>query len=87
MITGYIEYHEEQELAFFYIPVAYLHTLADEEVIVMLIGPLEELVVMLYSTFHREYVIHDSKGVSLLYAKMNRFYTLSSIAPYYSTRI
>ena len=40
MTTCEIQAHEEQEGAYFDTPGAYLHTLTDEEVIILLKGPL-----------------------------------------------
>ena len=46
MITGAIEAHEGQDIATFDIPGAYLHALSDEQTIMLLKGPLAELMVM-----------------------------------------
>ena len=46
MITFEIEDHAEGYVACFEIPDAYLHTLTDEQVIMLLSYPLEELMVM-----------------------------------------
>ena len=46
MITGAIEAHEGRDVATFDILGAYLHALSDEEMIMLLKGPLAELMVM-----------------------------------------
>ena len=72
MITCTIEDHEEHKLACFGIPGAYLHTLNDEDFIMLLKRPLEELMVIVDPLLYRNNVIYDSKGVSLFYFKMNK---------------
>ena len=72
IITCAIGDHEEQELAYFYIQGAYLHTLTDEEVIIILKETLAELMVTVDPTLYRNYIISDSKGVPLLYVNINK---------------
>ena len=64
----------------------YLHTLTDEEVIMLLKGPLEELMVVLNPTLYRKYVVHDSKGVPIVYVKMNilLYGLFKSALPFYN---
>ena len=87
MTTCTIEAHEEREVACFYIHGAYLHTLTDEEVIMLLNGTLEEVMLILYPLLYHNYVMYNSKWVPLLYVNMKNIYTVSSRAPYCSTRI
>ena len=45
MITSAIEAHEERDVAVIDLPGAYLHAMSDEEVLMLLKGPLAELMV------------------------------------------
>ena len=72
MITGAIEAHEGRDVVTFDIPGAYLHALSDKQTIMLLKGPLAELMVMVDPKIYRKYVTYDSKGVPLMYAKMNK---------------
>ena len=38
----------------------------------LLKGPLAEIMVMVYSKLHWKYVTYDTKGVALMYVKMNK---------------
>ena len=46
MITSAIESHKERDVAIIDIPGAFLHALTDEEIYMLLHGPLAELMVM-----------------------------------------
>ena len=72
IITCSIEAYEERELACFGITGEYLQTLNDKEVIILIKGPLAELMVMVDQSVYRRDVILYNKGVPLLYAKMNK---------------
>ena len=72
MITRAIEAHEGRDVATFDIPGAYLHALSDEQTIMLLKGPLAELLVMVDPKIYQKYVTYDSKGVPLMYANMNK---------------
>ena len=56
MITSAIEAHEERDVAIIDIPGAFLHALTDEEIYMLIRGPLEELMVMVDPYFYRHYI-------------------------------
>ena len=49
MITCAMEDHGERKVSCFYIPGAYINKLNDKEVIMLITGPLAELLIMIYS--------------------------------------
>ena len=51
-------------------PGAFLHTKIDKDVIMLLEGPLAELVVQVEPYLYRKYITTNSKGKPLLYVKM-----------------
>jgi hypothetical protein len=65
--TAAIEAHEGRRVAVFDIPGAYLHTKTDEDVIMVLEGPLAELMVKVAPSLYRKYITTNSKGKALLY--------------------
>jgi hypothetical protein len=56
----------------FDIPGAYLHTETNEDVIMVLEGPLAELMVKVVPSLYRKYITTNSKGKALLYVKMQK---------------
>jgi len=76
MITGAIEAHEGRVTATIGVPGAflnaYLDTVTDEEVLMLLKGKLAELMVMVQPKMYRKYVTYDSKGNPMLYVKMSK---------------
>ena len=54
------------------IPGAFFHALNDEEIYMLLRGPLAELMVMVDPYFYSQYITYDSKGHALVYVKMNK---------------
>ena len=51
-------------------PGAFLHTKIDKDGIMLLEGPLAELVVQVEPYLYRKYITTNSKGKPLLYVKM-----------------
>ena len=72
MIRSAIEAHEKRHVACIDMLGAYLHALTDEEEIMLLRGPLNELMAMFEPKLYRKFVTHDNKGVELFYVKMNK---------------
>ena len=56
----------------FDIPGAYLKAETDKDVIVVIEGPLEELMVKFGPSFYRKYVTTKLKGKPLIYVKMHK---------------
>ena len=71
MTASAIEAHEGRDLATIDIPGAYLHTESNEEVIVILKGRLEELLVNKYPKLYMKYVVLE-KGFKLLYMRLQK---------------
>ena len=44
----------------------------NKELIMLLTGPIEELMVMLYPLFYRKYFIYDRNGVPLFFVNINK---------------
>ena len=72
MTTVAIDTHEERNVAVIDLPGAYLHAYSDEEVLMLLKGPLAELMVMVDPAIYKKYVIYDSKKEAMLYVKINK---------------
>ena len=51
---------------------AYLNTVTDEEVLMLLKGKLAELIVMVQPEMYRKYRTYGSKGNQMLYVKMSK---------------
>ena len=69
-MTSLIESYEERAVAIFDIPGAFLHTDTDKDVIMVLEGPLAELMVQVDPYLYRKYMTRNYKGKTLLYVKM-----------------
>ena len=67
MITCATEAHEKSDVACIGIPGALLNAMMDEEIIMLLRGPLAEMMVVMNPQLYRKYVTQDSKGESVLY--------------------
>ena len=52
------------------LPGAFLHTLTDEKIIVLLSGELCELMVKVDPKLYRKFVTHDKKGKPNLYVEL-----------------
>ena len=72
MVKSAIEANDKRRVACIDIPGAYLNVITDEEEIMLLRGPLAELMVMVDSKLYCKFVTYDSKGVALLYVMMNK---------------
>ena len=71
-ITSVIAAHEERGTAIFDILGAFWHALTDEDVLMLLEGPLAELMVKVGPSLYRKYVTTNSKGKSQLYVKIHK---------------
>ena len=71
-ITAAIEAHERRDVACFDIPGAYLHTLNDEVVHMLLRGKLAKMMVMMNPGMYRKYVTYSANGTPLLYVLLNK---------------
>ena len=69
-ITGAIDAHEKRHVASCDLPGAFLHTVTDEKVIMVLRGELCELMVKVDPKLYRKYVTKDRKGKPLLYVQL-----------------
>ena len=72
MISCAIEAHQRSDVACIDIPGAFLHAMTDEEIIMLLRGPLAEMMVMINPQLYRKYVTQDGKGEAVLYVKLNK---------------
>jgi hypothetical protein len=72
IITGVIDVNEEQDVACFDIPGAFLHVDLDEDIIMILKGRLAKLMVQVAPTLYRKYISVDRKGKAILYMKMQK---------------
>ena len=73
LITCAIDAHEERDVATIDLPSAYLHTpYKGPEVIMVLRGRLAELMVEVNPERYKPFLIYTSKGVALLYVRMNK---------------
>ena len=59
-------------MAIFYIPIACLNTETNEEVIMVLEGPLAEWMMKLDPKLYSKHVTINSKGKFILYVKINK---------------
>jgi hypothetical protein len=71
-LTAIIEAKEERDVACFDIPGAFLHAETNEDVTMLLKGPLAELMVLVDPSLYRKYVTFDSRGQPILYVKMHK---------------
>jgi hypothetical protein len=69
-ITGAIDAHEERHNASCDLPGAFLHTVTDEKVIMVLRGELCELMVKVDPKLYRKYVTRDKRGKPILYVQL-----------------
>ena len=72
MITCAIEAHLGSDVACIDVPGAFLHAKTDEEILILLKGPLAEMMAMVKPQLYRKYVTYDSKGEAILYVKLNK---------------
>ena len=69
-ITGAIDAKEGRDVAYADMPGAFLHTLTDEKIVVLLTGELCELMVKVEPSLYRKYVTVDRKGTPMLYVEL-----------------
>ena len=72
MFMAAINAFERRDIMSIDLPGAFLHTMNDEEIFMLLKGPLAELMVLVSPKLYRPYVTYDSKGVPLMYVRMNK---------------
>eukprot|EP00956_Cyclotella_meneghiniana_P042119 scaffold248363_cov77-Cyclotella_meneghiniana.AAC.2 len=70
MMTGAINAHEKRDVATLDIPGAFLNTLTDELIIMVLKGKLCELMCQVDPKVYRRYVTKDRKGTPILYVQL-----------------
>ena len=64
--------HIGRDVDIFDIPGAYIYTKTDEDVIVLLEGALDEIVVKVATNIYQKYVIISNKGKPLLYVQIQK---------------
>jgi hypothetical protein len=69
-ITGTIDAHEGRDVATCDLPGAFLHTVTDEKVIMVLRGELCELMVKVDPKLYRKFVSKDKRGKPVLYVQL-----------------
>ena len=67
-----IESHEIRHVAYIDIPGDFLHELTNEKEIMILEGPLAELMVVVDLKLYRKFVTYYGKGVALFYVKIKK---------------
>ena len=70
MITSAIDAHEDRKIATLDIPGAFLYTDLDENVVMILRGPLAELMVGIDPELYTPFMVTTSKNEKILYVKM-----------------
>ena len=70
IITAGIDAHERRDVMTIDLPCAYLHTLNDEETVMVLRGKLCELLVQVNPKLYRQYVKTTANGQPILYVKL-----------------
>ncbi len=65
-ITECIDAHKRRHIATCDLPGAFLHTLTDKKVIMVLRGELCKLMVKVNPKLYRKYVTHDKRGKPVL---------------------
>ncbi len=61
-LTGAVDAYQGRDVAFIDLPGAFLHTLTDEKIIMVLRGELCELMCLVDSKLYRKYVCKDKQG-------------------------
>ena len=72
MITTAINAHERRDVMKIDLPGAFLHATNDELVYMLLKGEMAELMVVVDPGLYQPYLFYDSKGVVLMYTRMNK---------------
>ena len=71
-ITAVINAHKGQDVGCFDIPGAFLHADLDEDVTMILKGPLVELMVQVAPNLYLKYITVNRKNTPILYVKMQK---------------
>jgi hypothetical protein len=71
-IAAVIKTHKEQDVAWFDIPSAFLHTALDKDITMILKGRLAKLMVPVAPNLERKYISVNRKGTVVLYVKMQK---------------
>eukprot|EP00804_Cyclotella_cryptica_P010775 CCRYP_008726-RB/>CCRYP_008726-RB protein AED:0.29 eAED:0.29 QI:0/-1/0/1/-1/1/1/0/375 len=69
-LTGAVDAYQRRDVAFIDLPGAFLHTLTDEKIIMVLRGELCELMCMVDPKLYRKYVCKDRRGKPVLYVEL-----------------
>ena len=69
-LTGAVDAYQRRDVAFIDLPGAFLHTLTNEKIIMVLRGELCELMCMIDPKLYRKYVCKDRKGKPVLYVEL-----------------
>eukprot|EP00804_Cyclotella_cryptica_P002489 CCRYP_018085-RG/>CCRYP_018085-RG protein AED:0.29 eAED:0.29 QI:0/-1/0/1/-1/1/1/0/626 len=69
-LTGAIDAYQRRDVAYIDLPGAFLHTLTDEKVIMVLRGELCELMCLIDPKLYRKHVCKDRKGQPVLYVEL-----------------
>ena len=72
MITATIDAHKRINVTIFNIPGAYSQLETNEDIIMVIEGVLDELMVKVDPLLYRKYITMNSKGKSLLYANIHK---------------
>ena len=71
MLTSAIDAHEGRDVAVIDVPGAFLHAFMDEDIIMLLKGPVAQMMVHVSPKLYRPFITYDSKGEALLYIRIN----------------
>eukprot|EP00804_Cyclotella_cryptica_P030533 CCRYP_020167-RC/>CCRYP_020167-RC protein AED:0.22 eAED:0.15 QI:0/-1/0/1/-1/0/1/0/594 len=69
-LTGAVDAYQRRDVAYIDLPGAFLHTLTDEKVIMVLRGELCELMCLVEPKLYRKYVCKDKRGQPVLYVEL-----------------
>eukprot|EP00804_Cyclotella_cryptica_P004105 CCRYP_019110-RA/>CCRYP_019110-RA protein AED:0.32 eAED:0.32 QI:0/0/0/1/0/0/2/0/274 len=75
-LTGALDAYQRRDVAFIDLPGAFLHTLTNEMIIMVLRGELCELMCMVDPKLYRKYVCKDRRGKPILYELYKSLYGL-----------
>ncbi len=71
-ITGAIAASKHRKVRCYNIPIAFINTDVDKDVLMVLKGELAEMMIQIAPQVYRKYVIVDKKGMKLLYVKLQK---------------
>ena len=69
-LTGAVDAYQRRDVAFIDLPGAFLHTLTDKKIIMVLRGELCKLMCMIDLKLYRKYVCKDRHGKPVLYVEL-----------------